>query len=377
MTAPVSIRALSKSFGLFQALNAIDLDIVAGEIIVLLGPSGCGKTTLLSILGGFLQPTAGHVFIGGKDMTAVPPAARPTTTMFQDYALFPHMTLIDNVGFGLRMRGMERLSRNAKALDYLDLVGLKASAAKMPFELSGGQRQRVALARALAVDPDVLLLDEPLGALDLKLRRQMQDELKAIQRRIGTTFVHVTHDQEEAMAIADRIVVMNHGRIEDCGPPSEVYMRPKSLFSAGFMGEGNFIDGKIAVIYKDQARIETGIGMLELPIAALKAKSLQQNDRVTLCIRPEHFRTDPHVAPGKSMLQLGNARVVECAFFGTHFRVHAALGQAAETQLIVHLPQTAKAHTGMDIELCVAAESVVVLPVVPKQTGFETAASRP
>eukprot|EP01031_Cornospumella_fuschlensis_P053571 gene53571-biopygen1409 len=166
-------------------------------------------------------------------MTFVTPAKRPTTTMFQDYALFPHMRLVDNVGFGLRMRGLGKAERDEKALGFLDLVGLKASAGKRPHELSGGQRQRVALARALAVDPEVLLLDEPLGALDLKLRRQMQDELKAIQKRVGTTFVHVTHDQEEAMAIADRIVVMNQGRIEDFGPPSQIYMRPRSLFSAG------------------------------------------------------------------------------------------------------------------------------------------------
>ncbi|MFN2332698.1 MAG: ABC transporter ATP-binding protein [Halomonas sp.] len=259
MTASISINGLHHSFGDFHALKDIDLSIDIGEYTVLLGPSGCGKTTLLSILGGFLVPSRGHVMIGDKDMTRVQPAKRPTTTMFQDYALFPHMTLKDNVAFGLRMRGLGKTDRHAKADQFLELVGLRQDGTKRPHELSGGQRQRVALARALAVNPDVLLLDEPLGALDLKLRRSMQDELKAIQREVGTTFVHVTHDQEEAMAIADRIVVMNAGRIEDQGPPDRVYRRPCSLFAANFMGEVNQIPA-----WRDQGGLETPLGPLPL-----------------------------------------------------------------------------------------------------------------
>ncbi len=243
MTAPVTLSDLNHWFAEFHALKDIELTIDAGEYVTLLGPSGCGKTTLLSVLGGFIEPTQGKVLIGGRDMTRVPPAKRPTTTMFQDYALFPHMSLRDNVGFGLRMAGMGRAERHGKAETLLALVGLADAGGKRPHELSGGQRQRVALARALAVDPDVLLLDEPLGALDLKLRRAMQDELKAIQRQVGTTFVHVTHDQEEAMAIADRIVVMNAGRIEDQGPPARIYRQPATLFAADFMGEMNHIPG--------------------------------------------------------------------------------------------------------------------------------------
>ena len=237
MTAPLIVRGVSHTFGTHRALDDVSLTVAPGEFIVLLGPSGCGKTTLLSILGGFITPTSGTIEIGGNDMTHVAPKDRPTTTMFQDYALFPHMTLRDNVAFGLRMRGQAATARATKAMAMLDMVGLADRATQRPHQLSGGQRQRVALARALAVDPQVLLLDEPLGALDLKLRRQMQDELKSIQRRVGTTFIHVTHDQEEAMAIADRIVVMNQGRIEDVGPPQDIYLRPKSLFSAAFMGE--------------------------------------------------------------------------------------------------------------------------------------------
>ena len=259
MTAPVTLTGLNHWFGPFHALKDIELRIEAGEYVTLLGPSGCGKTTLLSVLGGFIDPSEGQVLIGGRDMTRVPPAQRPTTTMFQDYALFPHMTLRDNVAFGLRMGGMARRERHVRAEALLGLVGLADAAGKRPHELSGGQRQRVALARALAVEPDVLLLDEPLGALDLKLRRAMQDELKSIQRQVGTTFVHVTHDQEEAMAIADRIVVINAGRIEDEGPPARIYRQPATLFAADFMGEMNHIPARIT-----GGGAETPFGVLPL-----------------------------------------------------------------------------------------------------------------
>ena len=356
MTAPVTVEHATKTFGTFTALDDVSLEIKAGEFIVLLGPSGCGKTTLLSILGGFLSPTKGRVLIGGQDMTYVAPAKRPTTTMFQDYALFPHMRLIDNVGFGLRMRGMSKKDRDEKALGFLDLVGLKASAMKKPHELSGGQRQRVALARALAVDPDVLLLDEPLGALDLKLRRQMQDELKAIQKRVGTTFVHVTHDQEEAMAIADRIVVMNQGRIEDFGIPSDIYMRPRSLFSAGFMGEVNLIKGTRADKDGPSARIETTLGSVSVLLSAFTAHVPDKGQSVTLCIRPEHFRS-----AGEGALVLGKATFTDSAFFGTHYRCHLAPVAAPDLSLVLHMPQSASVSEGQTVPLTVNASDIVVL----------------
>ncbi|MFX0544279.1 ABC transporter ATP-binding protein [Roseovarius sp. S1116L3] len=333
MTASISIQAVSHDFGTFRALDDITLEIEAGEYIVLLGPSGCGKTTLLSTLGGFIDPTRGKVLIGGRDMTHVAPAKRPTTTMFQDYALFPHMTLRDNVGFGPRMAGVAKAARNAKAEELLDLVGLKDAASKRPYALSGGQRQRVALARSLAVDPDVLLLDEPLGALDLKLRRAMQDELKQIQRKVGTTFVHVTHDQEEAMAIADRIVVMNGGRIEDCGPPDRIYRRPGSLFAAGFMGEMNRIPGT-----RKGDRIETAVGALPAPDEAPQGK-------LTLCLRPEQLGTD------KGAWDMGKARIIDAAFFGTHFRCHLAPEAAPAMALIAHLPPNARPEAGSTVTL--------------------------
>jgi spermidine/putrescine transport system ATP-binding protein len=322
MTAAVSIRTVTQSYGTQIALHGVSLEIDAGEFIVLLGPSGCGKTTLLNIIGGFVAPTGGQVLIGGRDMAGVPAKDRPTTTVFQDYALFPHMTLADNVAFGLRMRGMAKPDRITKATEMLAMVGLQGMASRRPHELSGGQRQRVALARALAVSPDVLLLDEPLGALDLKLRRAMQDELKAIQRRVGTTFIHVTHDQEEAMAIADRIVVMNQGRIEQAAPAREVYLHPASLFVAGFMGEVN--------------RIPLTNG--QSPLGALMPGT------GTIFIRPESISTD-------GPMPLGRAKVTDVAFFGAHIRAHMAPLQAPDLRLIVHLPQGAAVNIGDEMAL--------------------------
>ncbi len=362
MTASVSIENATKTFGNFTALDDVSLNIAAGEFIVLLGPSGCGKTTLLSILGGFLSPTSGRIAIGGKDMTNVAPARRPTTTMFQDYALFPHMKLKDNVGFGLRMRGVGKGEREERAKSFLDLVGLKASADKKPHELSGGQRQRVALARALAVDPDVLLLDEPLGALDLKLRRQMQDELKTIQKRVGTTFVHVTHDQEEAMAIADRIVVMNQGKIEDFGPPSEIYMRPRSLFAAGFMGEVNFVSGKVRDTDAASAVVETELGRVVLPRACFTAGMPSAGQATTLCIRPEHFR---RAGGGDgAVTALAQATVSGSAFFGTHYRCHLTPRGAPETSIVAHMPQSAPIGEGQVVTLAVDVGDIVALPAI-------------
>jgi spermidine/putrescine transport system ATP-binding protein len=331
MTAAVQIRGLAQRFGGVTVLDGIDLDIAAGEFVVLLGPSGCGKTTLLNIIGGFADPSQGQVLIGGRDMAGIPPRDRPTTTVFQDYALFPHMTLRDNVAFGLKMRGQDRARRLARADQMLTLFGLDGRGAARPHELSGGQRQRVALARALAVEPDVLLLDEPLGALDLKLRRQMQDELKAIQAKVGTTFIHVTHDQEEAMAIADRIVVMNRGRIEDQGPPREVYLKPRTLFSARFMGEVNQVP---------VANGRTPFG----PIAAPDG---------TLCIRPEAISLT-------GSLHIGLCKVEAATFFGTHVRAHVVPVAAPDITLVVHLPPTATTGPGAFLNL--GAEAFMVLP---------------
>ena len=345
MTAPVSIRSATKRFDRFTALDRVSLDIPAGEYVVLLGPSGCGKTTLLFAIGGFHAIDEGSILIDARDMAGVAPARRPTTTMFQDYALFPHMTLLDNVAFGLRMRGAAKRARRDRAAEMLGLVGLPDAGGRKPHELSGGQRQRVALARALAVEPDVLLLDEPLGALDLKLRRQMQDELKTIQERVGTTFVHVTHDQEEAMAVADRIVVMNGGRIEDVGEPERIYDRPATRFSAGFMGEINFLEGT-----GDGRAVSTALGRLPSPGAS---------GPVTLAIRPERFREH-----GAGAIDLGEATVIDHAFFGTHTRAHVRPLAVPDLTLVTHLPHAhgeGRVREGDRVPLRVDPGAVVAL----------------
>ncbi|RVU34809.1 ABC transporter ATP-binding protein [Hwanghaeella grinnelliae] len=345
MSVPaVEFRGIGMNFGEKQAVSDIDLTIGKGEFVVLLGPSGGGKTTLLNILGGFLTPTAGAVFIDGADVTEIPPAKRPTTTVFQDYALFPHMSVGGNVGFGLKMRKFPKSEHAKRTAGALEMVGLAHLSERRIHELSGGQRQRIALARALAVEPSVLLLDEPLGALDMKLRRQMQEELKAIQRRVGTTFVHVTHDQEEAMAIADRIVVMNEGSIEDQGPPERIYLRPASRFTAAFMGESNLFDGRIAGSDGDTATVETSLGAFSVSCPASGAPN--PGDVAGLVIRPEHM----HIEAGENRLPLGAATVSETGFFGTHHQCLAKL-PGHEGPLRIRLPQRFSPEAGTVLPL--------------------------
>ncbi|HEV8572836.1 MAG TPA: ABC transporter ATP-binding protein [Actinomycetota bacterium] len=237
---------MRKTFGDVVAVDHVDLDVYAGEFFSLLGPSGSGKTTCLRIVAGFEAPTTGRVLLQGHNVTELPPYERDVNTVFQDYALFPHMTVQNNVEYGLRVKGVARGERRTRAAEALRMVRLEGFQRRQPHELSGGQRQRVALARALVNQPRVLLLDEPLGALDLKLRQQMQLELKSIQQRVGLTFVYVTHDQEEALTMSDRLAVMNAGRIEQVGTPAEVYERPSTEFVAGFVGISNVLEGRAA-----------------------------------------------------------------------------------------------------------------------------------
>ena len=238
----IQIRGLSKSFGQVHAVNGVDLDIFEGEFITLLGPSGSGKTTVLRMIAGFEKPDSGSIFLGGKDVSQLPPYDRDVNTVFQDYALFPHMDVISNIEYGLRVKGVDKSDRHLRAMQALLQVRLEGYENRRPAQLSGGQRQRVALARALVNRPSVLLLDEPLGALDLKLREQMQIELKELQRAVGITFIFVTHDQEEALTMSDRIAVFNHGRIEQLGTPREIYDNPQSAFVSEFVGQTNKIE---------------------------------------------------------------------------------------------------------------------------------------
>lgn len=242
----VSIRNLSRTFGTVKAVDGVNLDIFAGEFLTLLGPSGSGKTTVLRMIAGFEKPDSGTIELRGNDVTQLPPYERDVNTVFQDYALFPHMDVISNIGYGLRVAGVAKEERVSRAEQALKQVRLSGYGDRRPAQLSGGQRQRVALARALVNRPSVLLLDEPLGALDLKLREQMQIELKELQREVGITFIFVTHDQEEALTMSDRIAVFNQGNIEQLGTPREIYENPKSLFVSEFVGQTNkiTIDGK-------------------------------------------------------------------------------------------------------------------------------------
>lgn len=346
----LSLQEVRKSYGETVAVAGIDLAVERGEFVVLLGPSGSGKTTVLSILGGFAEPTAGRVLLDGEDVTHLSPARRPTATVFQDYALFPHMSVLGNVGFGLAMRKVPGPERRRRAEAMLERVGLAGFGRRRIHELSGGQRQRVALARAIAVEPKLLLLDEPLGALDLALRRQMQEELVRLQKQLGTTFVHVTHDQEEAMSIADRVVVMNCGRIEDEGPPERVYLRPASLFAATFMGESNIIPGVVRGGDGGSMLVETPLGAFEMARAADEGRS------VSLSIRPEHIGIGP--APSGAVA-LPPAVLGEAVFQGTHLRVRARSRSGVE--LLLRLPAGSALAEGVPTPLHVEPARIALL----------------
>jgi spermidine/putrescine transport system ATP-binding protein len=276
---PADVRLVDvvKRFDDAVAVDHVSVEVPRGSFFALLGPSGCGKTTTLRMIGGFEEPTEGSILLGEQDVVGLPPYKRDVNTVFQSYALFPHMSISDNVAFGLERKGVPKGELKGRVVEMLELVGLAAFANRKPRQLSGGQQQRVALARALVNHPRVLLLDEPLGALDLKLRKQMQLELKRIQNEVGITFVHVTHDQEEAMTMADTIAVMNHGRIEQLGHPEELYERPATAFVAGFLGASNLLPGTIEGA--DAVRLDTG----EL----VRARTDGRTGRAAAGVRPE------------------------------------------------------------------------------------------
>jgi spermidine/putrescine transport system ATP-binding protein len=272
---------LTKRFATMTAVDALDLTIPAGSFFALLGPSGCGKTTTLRMVAGLEDPTGGSILIGDRDVTQLRPYQRPVNTVFQSYALFPHLDIFENVAFGLRRRGVKDVKKPVE--DMLELVELAAMARRKPGQLSGGQQQRVAVARALINQPDVLLLDEPLGALDLKLRRQMQIELKRIQTEVGITFVHVTHDQEEAMTMADTVAVMNHGRIEQMGAPADIYENPRTAFVANFLGQSNLLPGTVVGREGDTVVVSSHGSTFVVP----KSRVATDGDAVVVGVRPE------------------------------------------------------------------------------------------
>jgi spermidine/putrescine transport system ATP-binding protein len=282
-SSDVRLESVTKRFDDVVAVDDLTLAIERGTFFALLGPSGCGKTTTLRMIGGFEEPTEGRIVLGDRDVTGLPPYRRDVNTVFQSYALFPHLSVFENVAFGLRRRGVKGRQLHGRVEEILRLVGLEGFGRRKPRQLSGGQQQRVALARALVNGPRVLLLDEPLGALDLKLRKQMQLELKRIQHEMGLTFVHVTHDQEEAMTMADTIAVMNHGRIEQLGAPGELYERPRTAFVAGFLGVSNLLAGTVASAGAVRLDDGTEIGVEPSVLAG-------RTGRVAVGIRPEKIR---------------------------------------------------------------------------------------
>jgi spermidine/putrescine transport system ATP-binding protein len=330
-----------KRYGAHAALRGLDLEIRDGEFFCLLGPSGCGKTTTLNLIGGFVSLTEGEIWIRGRRIHTLPPHRRPVNTVFQSYALFPHMNVRENVRFGLKMDRVPRAESTARVGEALALVGLDDFGDRMPAQLSGGQQQRVAVARALVKRPAVLLLDEPLGALDLKLRQRLQIELAQIHKDVGTTFVYVTHDQEEAMSMADRIAVMNDGRIEQLGAPEEIYRRPASRFVADFIGDSNFfaatVDGSVALL-ADGSRMPCRGG----------------SGPASVMVRPEAIRL------GESEPSLPG-RVVHTSFLGKHVRV-AVETAASDAPVIVALHDpTALPDLGTTVALSWSAEDAAVL----------------
>jgi spermidine/putrescine transport system ATP-binding protein len=313
-TQPVGItlRGVSKRYGSHLALEAMDLEIGEGEFFCLLGPSGCGKTTTLNLIGGFVAPTAGEIYIRDARVDRLPPHRRSVNTVFQSYALFPHMTVRANVGFGLRMARVKQSESEGRIGEALALVGLETFGDRLPAQLSGGQQQRVAVARALVNRPAVLLLDEPLGALDLKLRKRLQLELSQIHRDVGTTFVYVTHDQEEAMSVSTRIAVMSEGRIRQIGTPSEIYYKPTSRFVADFIGESNFLE----VDARDASR--GSVSLADGRAVPCQANGWTGGSQATLMVRPESVHVgEPTEAPEAAL----RGRIVQTSFLGSQTRV--------------------------------------------------------
>ncbi len=350
-TPAVEIRNLVKHFvepaarTLVRAVDGVTLDIREGEFFALLGPSGCGKTTTLRVVAGFEEPTEGEVLLRGASMRGIPPFHRPVNTVFQDYALFPHMSVVQNVLFGLRMAGVEAREARRRADEALAMVRLPRAGDRRPHQLSGGQKQRVALARALVNRPAVLLLDEPLGALDLKLRKAMQFELKQLQQSLGITFIYVTHDQEEALTMADRIAVMSDGRALQVGAPDDIYERPRDRFVADFIGETNFLDGVLDGAERSMGGLRLADGrVLRAP---LRDAGLTPGSRATLAIRPEKLdvrRVDGDPAgPHGVDVECVSGVITEVHYLGTDSRYSVRIGGGV--QLVARIQNQ---HHGFD-----------------------------
>jgi spermidine/putrescine transport system ATP-binding protein len=326
----LELHGLEKRFEDVTAVDAISLDVAAGEFFSLLGPSGCGKTTTLRMIAGFERPTGGEILLDGTDLAAVPPDRRNVNTVFQSYALFPHLDVLDNVAFGMRYQKVARKERERRAKEALELVELGELASRRPHQLSGGQQQRVALARALVLRPSVLLLDEPLGALDAKIRRQLRLELKSLQEEVGTTFVFVTHDQEEALSMSDRIAVMNGGRVDQVGTPRQVYENPATLFVADFLGVANVMQAE--AIGANGAGCRVRVGEFELLAGC---GELRTRGAASVVIRPERLEVIPHGERGENCLP---GMIDRTVFVGSNLQVMVRLvtGEVVQASIPNH-----------------------------------------
>ncbi|MBA2629972.1 MAG: ABC transporter ATP-binding protein [Thermoleophilaceae bacterium] len=374
----VRLERVTKRFGDFTAVREMDLDIERGEFFTLLGPSGCGKTTTLRMVAGFEEPTEGVVLLDGQDVTGLPAFKRPTNTVFQSYALFPHLSVERNVAFGLQRRKVPKDEVRSRVAEELERVGLTPEAKRKPRQLSGGQQQRVALARALVNRPAVLLLDEPLGALDLKLRKQLQVELKRIQRDVEITFVYVTHDQEEALTMSDRIAVMNRGVIEQIDGPEEVYERPRTTFVAGFIGVSNLMPGQLRSVSGESAELTLDSGVT----VATEARGATVGERVHAVVRPEKLELSPLEDPAVAGRPSVEGMIESSLYLGTATQVAVRLGDG--TGMTVLVPNASEAErqrlpgAGARVRLAWANEHIHIVREAqggeaPAQSEIDTA----
>jgi len=357
----VELRDVSKTFGNIKALDSVSLQIRSGEFFSLLGPSGCGKTTTLRLIAGFETPTCGEVFINHQNVVDKRPYERNVNTVFQNYALFPHLTVSGNIGFGLERKKIPRREINSLIEDVLDLVRLQGMGSRFPHQLSGGQQQRVALARALVLHPDVLLLDEPLGALDLKLRKEMQLELKSLQEKVGITFIYVTHDQEEALAMSDRIGVMEGGRLIQVGTPEEIYHIPQTRFVADFMGSSNFFSGRLTAHHVDESCLRTD-GGLEVILPVLS--NLPERQFLNFSIRPEKIRLIRQMSNEKESNQFPG-KILHKTFLGSSINYIISLNEKEQVTVNVKMEssttQPLSFETGEKVTIGWEKEDCVIL----------------
>jgi spermidine/putrescine ABC transporter ATP-binding subunit len=355
MDTDVELRNLTKRFDDVLAVDAVSLQIRRGEFFSLLGPSGCGKTTTLRLIGGFEYPTAGEVILRGQLVNDVPPYRRATNMVFQQLALFPHLTVFENVAFGLRLKGVSGPEVRRRVQAALELVDLPGYEARQIHQISGGQKQRVAIARALINEPAVLLLDEPLGALDLKLRLAMQSELKALQHRVGTTFVYVTHDQGEALTMSDRIAVMNGGKVEQVATSQDIYAKPRTRFVATFIGEANLLDATVAAV--DGGTLHLAAGPLRF-VAPLDGTSPTTGAPVTVSVRPEHVKVGRAAGP---LANRWTARVADVSFMGSIVRCRLAVEGGPLITAEVHNDAAGDLQPGHSVPFGWAPEFAVIL----------------